>query len=113
MERLIRERTASYNVTTFLDVKDIGGGDSFHETIIPAIRDSDELVVLLTPESKDKSWVTFEVGAAFGIGIHVTAITHKLPLDDLPEPMQNRKAVPLNDFDSYLDEVIERIEGGN
>jgi len=80
---------------------------------MPAIRDSDELVVLLTPESKDKSWVPFEVGAAFGIGIHVTAVTHTLPLDDLPELMQNRKAVSLNDFDSYLDEVIERIEGGN
>lgn len=112
MDRLIQERTTAFNVSTFLDVKDIEGGASFHDTILPAIQDADELVVLMTPESKEKSWVTFEVGSAYGCGIHVTAITYRLPPEDLPEPMQGRKALPLDDFDVYLDELVERIEQG-
>ena len=61
MARLIEER----DIKTFLDEKDIQGGDLLSESIKKKIQECDELLVLLSPHSSESNWVKHEIGAAF------------------------------------------------
>jgi len=48
MANLIEEKGREYNVKTFLDEKDIEGGDSISESIRESIEKCDEFLVLLS-----------------------------------------------------------------
>src|SRR5438105_15148935 len=60
------EKIEAAGASTFRDDRDINGGDDIPEEIRNHIKQSRELVVLLTPESADRPWVLLEVGAAWG-----------------------------------------------
>src|SRR5947208_14093572 len=59
------EKIEAIGASTFRDDRDINGGDDIPEAIRTQIKQSRELVVLLTPESVDRPWVLIEVGAAW------------------------------------------------
>src|SRR5947209_12007225 len=59
------EKIQAAGASTFRDDRDINGGDDIPEAIRTQIKQSRELVVLLTPESVDRPWVLLEVGAAW------------------------------------------------
>jgi len=110
MVRLIEERGKGYGVTTFLDEKDIEGGEIFSDEIFDAVERCDELVVLLSAYSVERSWVLAEIGAALGQRKRVVGIVDKIPFDDIPDLLQQRKAYELNDFEEYLDELESRVQ---
>ena len=60
MARLIEERGAK----TFLDEKDIKGGDAIPDAVRKGIQRCGELVVLLSPYSVERQGVLIEVGVA-------------------------------------------------
>jgi hypothetical protein len=60
------EKLEEIGATTFRDDRDINGGDDIPEEIRLQIKRSRELVVLLTPKSINRQWVTLEIGAAWG-----------------------------------------------
>ena len=64
--KVICEKIESTGASTFRDDRDIDGGDDIPEKIRQQIIRSREMVVLLTPESVDRLWVLFELGAAWG-----------------------------------------------
>lgn len=94
----------------WLDKHAIKGGDEVRKKITQGIRGSSELVVLLSPESQKSRWVSDEVGWALGQRKHVTPILHYIRPEDMMEQLQDRKAIPLNDFDSFLIELKQRIK---
>ncbi|NLS98000.1 MAG: toll/interleukin-1 receptor domain-containing protein [Planctomycetaceae bacterium] len=61
------EKIDATGASTFRDDRDINGGDDIPESIRSQIKQSRELVVLLTPESVDRPWVLLEVGAAWAL----------------------------------------------
>jgi len=70
MSNLIERRGKVNRIKTFLDEKDIHGGDSIPESIRAKIRECHEFVVLLSRYSIDRQWVLVEVGAAWGLKAH-------------------------------------------
>src|SRR5436305_2808607 len=64
--KLICEKIEATGATSFRDDRDIEGGDDIPEEIRRQIKQSKEIVVLLTPASVERQWVTLEVGAAWG-----------------------------------------------
>lgn len=66
LARALCERIESTGARTFRDDRDIDGGDDIPEAIRREIKQSKEIVVLLTPESVTRQWVVLEVGAALG-----------------------------------------------
>lgn len=107
-QRLIEERGESLQVKTFLDEKDIEGGDSIPEEIRESIQKCDELLVLLSPYSVDRPWVLIEIGAAWGLNKRIVAITDKISPADMPDVIEQHKAIDLNDFENYLDQFVAR-----
>jgi hypothetical protein len=99
--------------TTFRDDRDIQGGDYIPDAIRRQIKQSREIVVLLTPQSVGRQWVILEVGAAWGWSkrIRILLIMYHVSVDPIPDMIKNKKAISLNDFDQYRDDVSERVRG--
>jgi len=108
MSNLIEYRGKAKRIKTFLDEKDIHGGESIPESIRTKIRECNEFLVLLSRYSIDRQWVLVEVGAAWGLQKHIVAIADKITPEEMPEITRSHKALDLNDFDQYVEELIER-----
>lgn len=105
------DRIESTGAKSFRDDRDIQGGDSIPEEIRRQIKLSKELVVLLTPESVNRQWVTMEVGAAWGWSkrMRIIVVMYHVSVDPIPDMIKNKKAMPLNDFDQYVIELAARV----
>jgi hypothetical protein len=99
--------------TKRLDKHFLKGGDDVRETILKEIRESTEVIVLLSPESQQSHWVSYEIGAAHSRGKRVTPILHNLRAEDMGPLLQGFKAIYLNDFDDFLIELKQRINNLN
>ncbi len=110
LARLIESAGARLGIRTFLDEKDIQGGESIPETIREALEHCDEFLILLTPHSINRPWVLIELGAAWGQRKHVVAIVSHLVPAKLPAVIAMDRAVDLNDFDTYLAQLLNRAK---
>jgi hypothetical protein len=113
MARCIEERGAE----TFLDVNDIQTGDEWKSRIRTEIIGSDELVVLFTPASRRRTWLRYEIGAAWAHGKRIVSITYAITMTDLEDEggrslLEAYQICSLNDFDTYLDELRQRVSNG-
>ncbi len=106
----IETKTRKYGVKTFIDEKDIEGGDSIPESIRKSIRGCDEFLVLLTPCSIHRPWVLTEIGAAWILSKRITAIIDKISPDELPDVIIPYKAIDLNQFDEYIGQLTTRAK---
>lgn len=109
--KVICDKIESVGATTFRDDRDIDGGDDIPEEIRQQIKRSQELIVLMTPESVSRQWVIFETGAAWGWrkNFRIVAILNHVDISPIPEMIKSKKAIHLNDFDTYLTEIKTRV----
>ena len=107
--RLIEE-VGRGRIGTFLDVKDIDGGERIEDKVLDGIRKCDELVVLISASTKDSQWVPFEIGAARMRRKPVAAILNNLSPREMPDLLYSYKSIDLNDFEEYLEELQRRAE---
>lgn len=110
--RTLCEKLEAAGATTFRDDRDLDGGDDIPEEIRRQIKQSKELVVLLTPKSIDRPWVILEVGAAWGWrkAFRIVVVLYHVEADLIPAMLKSKKAILLNELDEYLSEVSKRVE---
>lgn len=106
--RLIEE-TGAGQVRVFLDEWEIEVGQSIPDSVRTNIEQCDEFVVLLSPYSKDRPWVLAEIGAAWGLQKPIMVIVDKVGPKQMPEIINSHKAIDLNDFDEYRDQLSKRV----
>src|SRR5687768_5483964 len=106
------EKIEMIGASTFRDDRDIDGGDDIPEAIRSQIKQSRELVVLLTPKSVDRPWVLLEVGAAWGWrnDYRIVPVLYHVTVDAIPDIIKGKKAFQLNEFDQYLKELQRRVK---
>lgn len=106
------EKIEAIGASTFRDDRDINGGDDIPDEIRSQIKQSRELVVLLTPESVDRPWVLLEVGAAWGLrkNYRIVPVLCHVTVDAIPDIIKGKKAFLINDFDQYLKELQKRVK---
>ena len=111
LAKTLCEKIENTGTVTFRDDRDINGGDDIPEEIRKQIKQSKEIVVLLTPESVGRPWVTLEVGAAWGRSkrMRIVLVRCHVSVDSIPDMIKNKKAIPLNDFDEYANELTKRV----
>lgn len=107
--RLIEEADKP-RVEVFVDEKDIEGGQSIPDSVLSGIENCDEFVVLLSPYSKERPWVLIEMGAAWGLRKPIIAIIDKIGPREMPDIIHPSKAIDLNDFDQYIDQLLKRAK---
>jgi hypothetical protein len=110
MAQIIEKRGKKCKVRAFLDEKDIEGGDSIPGSIRKNIRKCNEFLVLLSRNSKDRPWVLIEIGAAWVLGKRIIAIINNVAPHEMPEVIAPHKAIDLNNFNGYVDQLIKRAE---
>lgn len=110
MAQLIERKGKRHQIKTFLDEKDIEGGQSIPEVILNNLEECDEFLVLLSPYSINRSWVLVEIGGAWSLRKLTVAIMDKIKPDDLPKVSAQYKAIDLNVFDEYLEQLLRRVK---
>lgn len=102
---------------TFLDEAQIAVGANFEKDILAALRDADELVVLITPWALSRPYVWLEIGAAWLKGIPIIALLHGVTPSEfqekanVPVALKQRNLLPLNGVDRYIGELSGRANG--
>lgn len=105
--------------TPFLDEAEIDVGADFEEDILAFLDKAHELVVLLTPWALERPYVWAELGAAWGRRIPIVGLLQGLTAAELqsrsgvPILLKKRNLLPLNDLDTYLNQLRERIQEYN
>jgi len=112
LAKTICEKIEQTGARTFRDDRDIDGGDDIPEEIRRHIVRSNEMIVLLTPESIDRPWVLLEVGAAWGRRrrARIVAVLCHVEVDTIPDILGSKKAIPINSLDEYLKGLRRRVE---
>jgi hypothetical protein len=98
-----------------LDEAQIAVEARFEQEILEALRQAQELVVLITPWALQRSYVWLEIGAAWLKGIPIIVLLLGVTTADfqekanVPIALKERNLLSLNDVDRYLSELAGRV----
>jgi len=106
--KVIVEKIEALEAECWLDEKDLAGGDVVAEDILKGIRACREVIILMSANSLDSKWVSFEIGAARAGHKRVTPILNNVALEEMA-PMRDLKGIDLNKFDQFLAQLSNRI----
>ncbi len=67
-------------------------------------------MVLLSRYSINRPWVLTEIGGAWALEKRIVTIIDKITPEEMPEVIIPYKAIDLNDFDDYLDQLVQRAK---
>ena len=115
-QQIAREVT-SRGARPFLDQADIDVGAEFEDDIRLFLEKANELIVLFTPWSLERSYVWAEIGAAWIRRIPIVVVLLGLtPADfqirpNTPVFLKKRDIIQLNQIGQYLDQLQERVAG--
>lgn len=91
--------------SVFLDEKDIVTGDSIDTSIQAHLKESDHLLLLLTPASLQSQWVLVELGGAIALGKRIVPILLYVGANEIPSVINLRLARDINDIAAYYEEL--------
>jgi hypothetical protein len=116
--RQIAREIAARGAIPFLDEADVDVGAEFEEDIRQFLDQAHELLVLFTPWAFDRPYVWAEIGAAWLRRIPIVVVLHGLETKAFqahphaPVFLKRRDIIRLNDIDSYLVQLENRVSGG-
>jgi len=102
------EKILALGAECWLDEKDLEGGDIIVDDIIRGIDACHEAIVLVSPNSVNSKWVSFEIGGVRAQHKRVTPILNNVRHDELA-PIQDIKSIDLNKFEEFLAQLERRI----
>lgn len=108
--RILCEKIEAVGAVTFRDDRDIEGGEAIPAAIRKAIREADEVVVLLTPESIQRQWVLIELAMASMAEKRIVPLLNHVDAAQIPGIIRDARGFELNDLESYLDDLLQRMK---
>jgi hypothetical protein len=90
---------------TFLDEKDIKTGDSIDASIQSHLKDSDHLLIIISPSSLKSHWVFIEIGGGKALGKRIVPILFHVEPNEVPSAISQLLARDINDIDTYYQEL--------
>ncbi len=90
---------------TFLDEKDIKTGESIDASIQANLKNSDHLLLLLSPASLTSQWVFIELGGAKALGKHIVPVLFHVAGNEVPHAISQLLARDINEIDKYFAEL--------
>ena len=103
----IAKEIKGVGVETWLDNNDLHGGDEIKLTIKRGIRESREVLVVISINSSMSQWVIYEATMAEFYRKRITPILNNISPDEIA-PLKGIKNYDLNDFDKFLLELAKR-----
>lgn len=97
-------------LNVWMDEKRIALGEPVAEKLEEALRSSDSLVLVLSPNSIESPTTYFELGAALGMGKRLIAIvSREVMREDLPGPIRLRRHLVMESPEETAREVVEAL----
>ena len=108
----LRNDLEQKGVRCFMAKKDIAGGARWEPGIREALMASKRILLLLTPNSKDRRWILLEIGAAWALEKDIVpALVHVSP-SELEAPLshyQARKIETATDRNRLVEELAKEL----
>ncbi len=101
---------AEHKIQSHLDAFDFDAGRNIGEEVKQGIRQSNELLVLLSPASVDSDWVKHEAGIADAYDLPITLVLLHVTLNQRPEPLKGLLAISMDELDSYAERLGNKLE---
>ena len=99
----------SRGLREFFADKSLRAGDDFRLQIQKAIRNSGEVVVLMSPRSIESQWVQFEWTAALALEKRVTVVLLDMEPEQVPDPLRHRQCIRFHEVDELLGDIERRV----
>ena len=87
----LHEEFEGVGISCYMAEIDNAAGVEWEKEIRKRIRQADTVVLLITPKSRNSTWVAIEAGAAWVLGIPLIAATIYVSADELPTPFTMRQ----------------------
>jgi hypothetical protein len=103
-------------ISCFLAEKSIGAGKEWDQEIRNAIRQSERMLVLITPQSRESVWVAAEIGAAWILDMAVIPALQGVDPGELHGPISKyhgRRIETPQQVASLIDEICASRPGGS
>src|SRR5690606_16434526 len=104
------EKIRNAGAEIWVDVFDIDAGRNIGEAIKAGLRQSHELLILISPASVQSDWVKHEAGIADALDLPITLVMLHVVLSERPEPLKDRRAISINELPSYIESVRKKVE---
>jgi hypothetical protein len=106
--RQIAKEIGALGVETWLDEKDIKGGDVWPDKIMQGIDACNEGLVLVSAKSAKSWWVAYEIGGLRAQRKIVTPVLNDVKIETLPS-IKDVQAIDLNEFEKFLEQLKARL----
>ncbi len=106
----IGELIRGVGAETHYDAFDFEIGRDIGAEVKQGIRNSDELLILLSPASIESDWVRHEAGIADAYDLPITVVLLHVTLEDRPAPLAQLRAIEINDLQKYMDSLNRKTE---
>lgn len=107
--RTIEEKLRALDVETYLSVKDTTTGEFIFDSVQKNLRDADEFLILLSPDSLQSDWCKIELGGAMfrTPPMKIVPIFTHIEREQLPGPVNRLQIVArsLDNIQQYFDEL--------
>jgi len=107
--KTMAEKLRRRGVETWIDEIDLDAGAVVVNRILEGVDACHEAVILVSPNSALSQWVAFEIGAARSQRKRVTPVLCNVDHKAI-SPLQDVKALELNDFDVFLRQLRTRLD---
>ena len=84
LARQIAAAVEQVGAATFLDARDIAHGEDFDKRINEEMPTCRELLALFTPWSRNRRWITHEIGMARALELHIVPVFYHVRIADFP-----------------------------
>ncbi|HYN76375.1 MAG TPA: toll/interleukin-1 receptor domain-containing protein [Lamprocystis sp. (in: g-proteobacteria)] len=115
--RQIADKIRSAGAKSFLDEDDLDIVDEPDEKIREALKETDELLVLITPWALTRPYVWVEIGVAWSRELPFVVVLHGLQRQEFlarpeaPTFLKAKNFIRLNEIDRYFNELDHRVRG--
>lgn len=103
----LKQKLEERNLRCFLAEKDIAAGEQWQEQVLQAITDSARVLLILTPRSYNREWITLEIGMALALRKMVIPALNYVTVEQMIEPVRKFNARPIETQQQRHDLVVE------
>jgi hypothetical protein len=108
----LAERIKTVGIHVYPVERSTASGESMEAGIKRALREADEVVVILTDRSTKSPGVFMDLGAAFSLNKRITPIAIGIEDKDLPPLLKRMKYIKWTQLPRYLHDLEERTSAG-
>jgi TIR domain-containing protein len=77
-----------------------------------AMRQSDEIIMIVSKDSAQSAWLNYEIGAAVALGKRITPILVRVEPSELPPVLRSVEGVKLENVNRYVKQLSQAVQSG-